>query len=63
MGGEASLAFGPLGRTAAGEVRGGNDASVLKRLAWLRDVFGPTLGKAIRAAGGIDLKSIQWAQP
>ena len=28
MGGEASLAFGPLGRTAAGEVRGGNDASV-----------------------------------
>ena len=37
---------------------GGNDASVLKRLAWLRDVFGPTLGKAIRAAGGIDLKSI-----
>jgi hypothetical protein len=35
---------------------GGNDASVLKRLAWLRDVFGPTLGKAIRAAGGIDLK-------
>lgn len=37
---------------------GGNDASVLKRLAWLRDVFGPALGAAIRAAGGIDLKSI-----
>ncbi|MEH2613095.1 DUF1116 domain-containing protein [Bradyrhizobium sp. AZCC 1693] len=37
---------------------GGNDASVLKRLAWLRDVFGPALGKAIRASGGVDLKSI-----
>lgn len=37
---------------------GGNDASVLKRLAWLRDVLGPILGKAIRASGGIDLKSI-----
>ncbi len=37
---------------------GGNDASVLKRLAWLRDVFGPTLAKAIRAKGGIDLKAI-----
>jgi hypothetical protein len=37
---------------------GGNDESVLKRLAWLRDVFGPTLGKAIREAGGIELKSI-----
>jgi hypothetical protein len=37
---------------------GGNDGSVLKRLAWLRDVFGPTLGKAIRASGGIELKSI-----
>ena len=37
---------------------GGNDASVLARLAWLRDVFGPALGKAIRAAGGIDLKAI-----
>jgi hypothetical protein len=37
---------------------GGNDESVLKRLAWLRDVFGPVLGKAIRACGGIELKSI-----
>ncbi|MCK1700761.1 DUF1116 domain-containing protein [Bradyrhizobium sp. 146] len=37
---------------------GGNDASVLKRLAWLRDVFGPVLGKAIRASGGVDLKTI-----
>lgn len=37
---------------------GGNDESVLARLAWLRDVFGPTLAKAIRARGGIDLKAI-----
>lgn len=37
---------------------GGNDASVLARLAWLRDVFGPVLAKAIRARGGIELKSI-----
>jgi hypothetical protein len=37
---------------------GGNDAGVLKRLSWLRDVFGPTLGKAIRATGGMELKSI-----
>lgn len=37
---------------------GGNDASVLARLAWLRDVFGPVLAKAIRARDGIELKSI-----
>ena len=37
---------------------GGNDESVLKRLTWLRDVFGPVLAKAIRARGGIELKSI-----
>jgi hypothetical protein len=37
---------------------GGNDAGVLKRLAWLRDVFGPALGKAIRATGGMELKSV-----
>ena len=29
---------------------GGNDAEVLARLAWLRDEFGPLLGKALRAA-------------
>jgi Protein of unknown function (DUF1116) len=29
---------------------GGNDAEVLARLAWLRDDFGPLLGKALRAA-------------
>src|SRR5215207_1210592 len=28
---------------------GGNDAEVLSRLAWLRDVLGPALGKALRA--------------
>jgi hypothetical protein len=30
---------------------GGNDAEVLARLAWLRDDFGPLLGKALRANG------------
>jgi hypothetical protein len=29
---------------------GGNDAEVLARLAWLRDDFGPLLGKALREA-------------
>lgn len=37
---------------------GGNDAEVLNRLAWLRDVFGPALAVAIRKTGGIGLKSI-----
>jgi hypothetical protein len=37
---------------------GGNDAEVLARLAWLRDEFGPLLGKAIRAAGGIALNPL-----
>jgi Protein of unknown function (DUF1116) len=37
---------------------GGNDESVLRRLAWLRDVFGPALGQGIRSCGGIELKSI-----
>lgn len=35
---------------------GGNDAEVLSRLAWLRDVLGPLLGKALRDSGGIPLK-------
>jgi hypothetical protein len=35
---------------------GGNDAEVLNRLAWLRDVLGPLLGKALRDSGGIPLK-------
>jgi hypothetical protein len=29
---------------------GGNDAEVLGRLAWLRDEFGPLLGKALRSS-------------
>jgi Protein of unknown function (DUF1116) len=37
---------------------GGNDAEVLARLAWLRDVLGPGLGRAIRQTGGIPLKPI-----
>ena len=34
---------------------GANDAEVLARLAWLRDDFGPLLGNALRAAGGLEL--------
>lgn len=37
---------------------GGNDAGVRRRLAWLRDEFGPLLGKALRAGEGIVLKDI-----
>ncbi len=37
---------------------GGNDASVLKRLGWLRDTLGPALGAALRAGKGIDLKPL-----
>jgi hypothetical protein len=37
---------------------GGNDAEVLDRLRWLRDEFGPALGRAIRHAGGVPLKSL-----
>ena len=37
---------------------GGNDAEVLARLAWLRDVLGPALGRAIRETGGIPLRPI-----
>ncbi len=37
---------------------GGNDAEVLARLAWLRDDFGPLLGAALRAAGGVALNPI-----
>lgn len=34
---------------------GGNDAEVLGRLAWLRDEFGPILGKALRDSKGLSL--------
>lgn len=34
---------------------GGNDAEVLARLAWLRDVLGPLLGESLRVSGGVAL--------
>lgn len=37
---------------------GGNDAEVLARLGWLRDVLGPAMGVALREMGGIPLKPI-----
>ena len=37
---------------------GGNDEQVLNRLRWLRDVLGPAMGGALRACGGIELKSL-----
>ena len=37
---------------------GGNDEQVLDRLRWLRDVLGPAMGGALRASGGIPLKSL-----
>lgn len=37
---------------------GGNDAEVLDRLRWLRDDFGPAMGRALRVGDGIPLKSL-----
>jgi Protein of unknown function (DUF1116) len=37
---------------------GGNDDEVLARLRWLRDDFGPALGKALRHAQGLPLKAL-----
>jgi Protein of unknown function (DUF1116) len=37
---------------------GGNDAEVLHRLRWIRDVLGPALGRALRECGGISLKPL-----
>jgi hypothetical protein len=37
---------------------GGNDAEVLARLAWLRDQFGPVLGRALTALNGIPLNPL-----
>ena len=37
---------------------GGNDVEVLNRLAWIRDVLGPAMGKALRDMGGIELKPL-----
>jgi hypothetical protein len=44
-----------LGKTL---VSGAYDDSVLDRLRWFRDDFGPALDQAIRALGGIDLREI-----
>ena len=37
---------------------GGNDTEVLDRLRWLRDEFGPSLGRALRHVGGLPLKDL-----
>jgi hypothetical protein len=37
---------------------GANDISVVRRLQWLADEAGPLLGAALRAAGGIDLRTL-----
>lgn len=37
---------------------GGNDAEVLARLGWLRDVLGPMMGAALRRSDGIPLKPL-----
>jgi hypothetical protein len=37
---------------------GGNDAEVLDRLRWMRDVLGPALGRALRDTGGVPLKPL-----
>lgn len=37
---------------------GAYSPEVLERLKWMRDVLAPVLGKAIKLAGGVDLKSL-----
>jgi hypothetical protein len=37
---------------------GGNDAEVLDRLRWIKEVLGPALGRALRKADGIPLKPL-----
>ncbi len=37
---------------------GGNDAEVIARLAWLRDVFGPAMAGALRNGDGVNLKAL-----
>jgi hypothetical protein len=37
---------------------GGNDREVLDRLAWIRDVLGPAMGRALRDGDGIPLKHL-----
>ena len=37
---------------------GGNDQEVLDRLRWVREEFGPMLGRSLRKMGGLPLKSL-----
>ena len=37
---------------------GGNDESVLRRLAWLRDSLAPLMASALKSCGGINIKNI-----
>ena len=37
---------------------GGNDASVIKRLGWMRDKLGPAMGAALRSGKEIELKPL-----
>ncbi len=37
---------------------GANGPDVLARLRWMRDILGPALGRAIRKAGGLDVKHL-----
>jgi hypothetical protein len=37
---------------------GANSPDVLERLRWMRDVLGPALGRAIRHAGGLEVKAL-----
>lgn len=52
-----NLAYTNLSEQMAKILRmGANDASVIARLAWMRDVLGPVLAAALRSAGEIDLR-------
>jgi hypothetical protein len=52
-----SRAFSTLNEGLGKVLRyGAYDQEVLERLRWMRDVLGPALSRAIRAAGGLDVK-------
>jgi hypothetical protein len=52
-----NLAYTNLSEQMARILRmGANDATVIARLAWMRDVLGPVLAAAMRSAGEIDLR-------
>jgi hypothetical protein len=52
-----NMAFSTLNEGLGKVLRyGANDQEVLERLRWMRDVLGPALSRAIRAAGGVDIK-------